>query len=62
MKSLSQRLLVAYNDTLKSAGVPERFYGVYRKWLRFYLDFCARYNHPPRDQDSLAPFLQKLAS
>jgi len=33
-----------------------------RKWLRFYLDFCMKYRHPPRDPDSLEPFLQKLAS
>jgi len=30
--------------------------------LRFYLDFCAKYEHPPRDHDSLQPFLVKLAS
>jgi len=33
----------------------------YLKWLRFYLDFCLKYRHAPRDRDSLAPFLQKLA-
>ncbi|MCH8528331.1 MAG: hypothetical protein LAT79_14455 [Kiritimatiellae bacterium] len=32
------------------------------KWLRFYWDFCAKYRHPPQEEDSLMPFLQKLAS
>ena len=36
--------------------------GDYQKWLRFYLDFCFKYRHPPRDADSLEPFLHKLAS
>lgn len=31
-------------------------------WLRFYLDFCAKYRYPPRDPDSVGPFLQKLSS
>jgi len=34
----------------------------YLKWLRYYLDFCEKYDHPPRERDALMPFLQKLAS
>jgi len=34
--------------------------GDYLKWLRFYLDFCMKYRHPPRDRESLEPFLGKL--
>ena len=30
--------------------------------MRFYLDFCHKYNHPPRSTSSIAPFLAKLAS
>jgi len=41
--------------------VPESVRGDYLKWLRFYLDFCTKYRHPPRDEESQAPFLQKLA-
>ena len=36
--------------------------GAYRKWLRFYLDFCNKYNHEYANPASLAPFLEKLAS
>lgn len=32
------------------------------RWLRYYLDFCDKYRYPPRDPDSLQPFLQKLAA
>lgn len=62
MKPISAALLPAFKDRLKRASVPVRAEGAYQKWLRYYLDFCFRYKHPPRDPDSLQPFLQKLAS
>jgi hypothetical protein len=34
----------------------------YHKWIRFYLDFCHKYGHPPRSPTSLGPFLNKLAA
>ena len=34
----------------------------YLKWLRYYLDFCAKYQHRPRERDCLQPFLETLAS
>jgi integron integrase len=45
--------------TTRSVPVDQRF--DYLKWLCFYLDFCLKYRYAPRDHDSLAPFLQKLA-
>lgn len=62
MKPVSPKLLSAFKASLAKANVPDKLYGAYAKWLRFYLDFCAKYKHPPRDPDSLEPFLQKLAS
>ena len=32
----------------------------YRKWLRYYLDFCLKYDHDPANKESFAPFVQKL--
>ena len=37
-------------------------WGGYRKWLRFYLDFCHKYGHSYAGAESLPPFLDKLAS
>jgi hypothetical protein len=34
----------------------------HHKWIRFYLDFCHKYGHPPRSPTSLGPFLNKLAA
>jgi integrase len=41
-------------------SVPSDQRNDYLKWLRFYLDFCLKYHHAPRDEESLSPFLQKL--
>ena len=62
IKPLSPELLNASMKALgPSAAMPaER--GQNRKWLRYDLDFCTKYRHPPRDPDSLEPFLRELAS
>ena len=62
MKPLPSVLLPPFEEVLSKASVPRGLLSDYRKWLRFYLDFCAKYRHPPRDSDSLEPFLQKLAA
>ncbi len=62
MKPVPSKLMPFFLTTIESASVPKSLKGAYCKWLRFYLDFCAKYKHPPRDPDSLEPFLQKLAS
>ena len=62
MRRISAALREAFVRGLTAGGVPSGKTDDYLKWLRFYLDFCAKYRHPPRDSDSLEPFLQKLAS
>ena len=47
---------------MQEAEVPQREQWDYLKWLRYYLDFCSKYRHAPRDDDSLAPLLEKLSS
>ena len=62
MKRIPAQLAEAYLPALKRAGVATEHAREYLKWLRFYLDFCAKYEHAVRDPDSLQPFLQKLAA
>ena len=62
MKPIPSVLLPAYARTLMAASVENNLKADYEKWLRYYLDFCFKYQHPPRDPDSLPPFLQKLAA
>ena len=47
---------------LSAADVLRHEHGNYRKWLRFYLDFCSKYRYEYANADSIPPFLEKLAS
>jgi len=51
-----------YDEQLEGANVPSGDRADYRKWLRYYLDFCHKYGHAYAASDSLPPFLEKLAS
>lgn len=62
MKRVPSILLPAYRATLRRAGMVGPQVGSHEKWLRYYLDFCFKYKHPPRDPDSLDPYMQKLAA
>ena len=62
MKRLPPKLRAAFEKKLGQVKVDGSERLGYLKGLRFYLDFCAKYGHPPRDPDSLPEFLQKLAS
>ncbi|MCE9614232.1 MAG: integron integrase [Lentisphaerae bacterium] len=62
MKTLAPALKAAFTRRLGEEQVQSDQRMDYLKWLRFYLDFCEKYRHPPRDVESLQPFLQKLAS
>lgn len=62
MKSIPERLLRDFEVLCQETGVVGEARRNYLKWLMFYLDFCEKYDHPPRDRDSLQPFLRKLAS
>jgi integron integrase len=62
MKNIPKQLSESFLAVLAERSVSSGDAREQLKWLRFYLDFCAKYRHPPRDPDSLEPFLQKLAS
>ena len=62
MEKLPVVLLEIYKPLLIRKRVSKTAKPHYPKWLRYYLDFCVKYGHPPRDQRSLAVFLDKLAS
>lgn len=62
MKPVPGVLLEAYRKRLEEGSAEKFLRSDAEKWLRFYLDFCSKYRHPPRDPDSLDPFLQKLTS
>ncbi len=55
--SLLQEIFEKY---LQNRRIPNNLQVVYKKWLRYYLDFCGKYNFPPAHKDSLPQFICKL--
>ena len=45
---------------LLNKGVPKTYFYYYCKWLRYYLDFCQKYNFQQSDQKSVSQFINKL--
>jgi integron integrase len=53
-------LLTRFESILTQKSVPDPLRNYYKKWLRFYLDFCRKYNHPTVTEESLQQFIKKL--
>ena len=51
-----------YALILSKNDIPEKEHGYYLKWLRYYLDFCQKYNFNRADSKSLPRFIEKLDS
>ncbi|MCK5543129.1 MAG: integron integrase [Desulfobacterales bacterium] len=45
---------------LDKEKIPSDRYDLYKKWLRYYLDFCHKYKHNPQTSESLPKFINKL--
>lgn len=60
MLEIPAQLKNNYIRLLKQRDVPSHSYNHYLKWLRFYLDFCHKYDHDPAHHGSLPGFLRKL--
>ena len=60
MLKISSSLQARFEAYLRNNQVPNRAYTSYKKWLRFYLDFCRKYHFSPTQRESLPHFLDKL--
>jgi hypothetical protein len=60
MISILQEIETLYNALLIQKAVPVKFHSSYRKWLRYYLDFCQKYGFRQSDTKSLPHFIKKL--
>jgi integron integrase len=60
MIKIPEALQKKYSVLLTNSDVPPDHYMHFRKWLRYYLDFCQKYQHPYADENSLLLFLDKL--
>lgn len=59
---MSPQLQDNYARWLTERQVPKHSHNYYLRWLRFYLDFCSKYEHDSQDAGSLIPFIVKLRS
>ena len=63
MLKLSAHLIQQFNNLLLSKkSFSDKDRATYKKWFRFYWDFCHKYHHDAYHSDSLPLFLQKLQS
>ena len=60
MLNIPAVLKAQFKRCLQNKGIPEKNHGMYKKWLRYYLDFCSKYNFPQQQKESLPHFLKKL--
>ncbi len=60
MKIVPQELLIQFDAQMNAKGILAELQAFYRRWLRFYLDFCHKYGHAPKNADSLPHFINKL--
>src|SRR3989338_6035427 len=60
MLNIPAALFTKYNLLLNKKSVPVSVHNNYKKWLRFYLDFCHKYCHQYADRESLKYFMIKL--
>ncbi len=60
MLNIPAALFNKYSLLLNKESVPGSVHNNYKKWLRYYLDFCHKYCHPYADEESLKYFMIKL--
>ncbi len=60
MLDIPADILAQYAAVLAQYSVPPSQHAYYRKWLRYYLDFCATRDLPDSRQERVRLFLNKL--
>ena len=60
MKQIPPKISTLYDGHLNNKAIPKKEHFNYRKWLRYYLDFCLKYNHDPLRKETLKSFIEKL--
>ena len=60
MKQIPLKISALYNGHLNDKAIPKKEVFNYRKWLRYYFDFCLKYNHNQLNKNNLILFIEKL--
>ena len=62
MLPIPEHISVRFNNVLSQRAIPESFHVHYRKWLRYFLDFCQKYPPPEAKSAQVRLFIEKLKS
>jgi site-specific recombinase XerD len=62
MLPIPQNYLARFNEALLKNAVPVPLHVHYRKWLRYFLDFCGKYPPPDAKSEQIRLFIEKLRS
>jgi len=62
MLPIPENILAQFNEVLKQRAIHNPFHGYYRKWLRYFLDFCRKYPPPETKSEQVRLFIEKLKS
>jgi hypothetical protein len=60
MLKLPENIISGFGSFLSQKNVPTLSHNYYKKWLRYYLDYCYKYEHPAINPGSFPHFLNKL--
>jgi hypothetical protein len=60
MLSISPDILKQFDAVLEKKAVPFSIRADYREWLRYYLDFRAKYQLPDSRSEQVRLFVEKL--
>ncbi len=60
MLPISSDILTQFEAILKKQAAPESSHKEYKKWLRYYLDFCGKYPLPDSNLERVKLFIDKL--
>ncbi|WP_321491868.1 site-specific integrase [uncultured Desulfobacter sp.] len=60
MKQIPQEFLKQFESQLLSKGISPAEYPEFKKWMRYYIDFCSKYGHAAKNTYSLPLFINKL--
>ena len=62
MLAIPDNVLARFNEVLKQRAIHETVHVYYRKWLRYFLDFCEKYPLPTSKSEQVRLFIEKLKS
>lgn len=60
MLQVSDGIMVKFGFLLSKKNIPFVSHGYYKKWLRYYLDYCYKYKYYYTKTTSLPNYINKL--